>query len=132
MNSSIMRRAEGARKLGFAVMLAGFLPVLFFVAQSVLVNAATRRVPEMLSQLHAGLVIAMAGFAVMMLGATIARRQLPVLAAAARQREDGLRRAHQYYDGERIEPYIGPGLPGSLDGPQEGAECAGKNSRMSA
>jgi hypothetical protein len=48
----------------------------------------------------------------MMLGAGIARRQMPLLEAARRHREEGLRRAPQYYDDERLEPFIGPGLPG--------------------
>jgi hypothetical protein len=128
MNSSIVRRAKAARLFGFLVMLAGFLPILWFVVQSVLVNGGTGRAPGVLPrfdgwpaleklaliphQLHAGLVIAVVGFAVMMLGAALARRQVPVLEAAERQRAEGLRRAAQYDDGERIEPFIGPGLPG--------------------
>jgi hypothetical protein len=103
MNSSIVRRARTTRLVGWGVMLAGFLPVLWFLAQSVLASGTRQQ---------AGLAIAVAGFAVMTIGATIVRRQLAVLEAAARYREDGLRRARQYYDGERIEPYIGPGLVG--------------------
>ena len=127
MHSSIVRRAKATRLFGFVVMLAGFVPVLFFLALSILVSAGTGRVPDMLgqfqgwstleklapipSQLQAGLMIAVVGFAVMMLGATVARRQTPVLEAAERDRADSLRRAAQYYDGERIEPFIGPGGP---------------------
>lgn len=125
MNSSIVRRAKAHRRLGFVVMLAGLAPVLFVLAQSILVSAGTHRAPELLpefqgwpalaaipGQMQLWIVIALLGFAVMMLGAGIVRRALPVLAAAERDRADGLRRAAQYYDGERIEPYIGPGLPG--------------------
>jgi hypothetical protein len=137
MNSSNVRRAKAARLFGFLVMLAGLMPILWFVAQSVLMSLGTGRAPGVLlqfdgwpalerlalipHQLHAGFVIAVMGFAVMMLGATLARRQVPVLEAAARRRAEGLRRAAQYYDGERIEPFIGPGLPGGaqLIGHQE-------------
>lgn len=123
MNSSIVRRAKANRRLGLVVMLAGLAPVLFLLAQSILVSAGTYRAPELLpefqgwpalaaipSEMQVWIVIALLGFAVMMLGAGIVRRALPVLAAAERDRADGLRRAAQYYDGERIEPYIGPGL----------------------
>lgn len=109
MNSSIVRRARAHRRFGFVVMLAGFAPVPWLLTQSILASAGTHRPPGLL---QAGLVIALSGLAVMMLGAAIARRALPVLAAAERDRADGLRRAAQYHDGERIEPYIGPGLPG--------------------
>ena len=126
MNSSIVRRAKIVRLFGLVVMLAGFVPVLLLIAQSALVSAGTGGVlPEFQgwpaldkvvwipSQLQAWLVTAVAGLAVMTLGAAIARRQSLVLQAAARHREDSLRRAHQYSIDERIEPYIGPDLPGS-------------------
>ena len=107
MNSSIVRRAKANRRLGLAVMLVGLVPVLFVLTQSILASAGAA-IP---SRMQVWLVIALLGFGVMMLGAALARRALPVLAAAERDRADGLRRAAQYYDGERIEPYIGPGLP---------------------
>lgn len=121
MNSSIVRRAKTVRLFGLMVMLAGFVPVLLLMAQSALPGAlpAFRDWPAMdnLSwiprQLHAWVAIAVLGLAVMTLGAAIARRQSAVLQAAARHREDGRRRAHQYSIDERIEPYIGPDLPGA-------------------
>jgi hypothetical protein len=113
MNSSIVRRAKAARRFGFVVVLAGFVPVAQFVAQSVPGSVGA---VAMLAQFHGwtALGAALAGFAVMMLGARIARRQMAVLASAARHREDSLRRARHYQDGERIEPFIGPGLPGTV------------------
>ena len=124
MHSTIVRKAKAARLFGFGVMLAGFVPVLLFVALSILMSAGTGHVTDMFGQfqgwsaleklgpfpspLQAGLMMAVVGFAVMMLGAALARRQMPVLEAAERDRMDGLRRTSQYYDGERIEPYIGP------------------------
>ena len=83
MNSSIVSRAKAGRRFGLAMMLAGLVPVLLFLAQSLLRNA------------RPGLLIAVVGLAVMMIGASIVRRQRVVPDVA-----------------ERIEPYIGPGLPG--------------------
>jgi hypothetical protein len=112
MNSSMVRKAEAGRRFGLAVMLAGLVAVLSFLAQSVLLSA---RISQFDGQLQAGLLVAVIGFGAMMIGAGMVRRQMVVLEVAERERRDGLRRAAQYYDGERIEPYIGPGLPG---GPQ--------------
>ena len=130
MNSWIVRRARAGWLFGFVVVLAGFVPVVLFVAQSALGSVATlavlaefhgwpalARLTGIPTQQHAALIIAAAGFAVMMLGARIARRQMTVLESAARHRQDSLRRARHYQDGERIEPYIGPGLPGVAQPP---------------
>ncbi len=120
MKSSIVRKAKAARRFGLVIMVIGLVPVLFFLGQSILASAGTDL-----------LATALLGLAVMMAGAAMARRQDAVLAAAQRDREEGLRRAYQYYDGERIEPFIGPGLPG-IDALQEDAGWPGKKSRMSA
>lgn len=125
MNSSIVRRARAGRLFGFIVVLAGFVAVLPFIAQSVLGSVATvaalaeihgwpafGRLTGIPTELHAALVVAMVGFAAMMLGARMARRQGTVLESAARHRQDSLRRARHYQDAERIEPFIGPGMPG--------------------
>lgn len=128
MNSSIVRRAKAARRFGLGLMAAGFVPVLWLAAQSVVASAHSG-MPDVLAyspawplvdrlswiphELRTAFVIAVAGVALMMLGAALARRQVEVLSAAQRHREDSLRRARQYYDDERIEPYIGPGLPGA-------------------
>ena len=58
-------------------------------------------------QLHGSLALAVLGFAVMTLGAGIARRQSAILQAAQRETQDRLRRVSQYDDIDRIEPYIG-------------------------
>jgi hypothetical protein len=128
MNSWFVRRAKTARTLGFVVVLAGFLPVLFFMLHSFLrvallpdalpslragwLDAHLARLPLhkvvwLSPELYAGLAIALAGLLVMLLGAAIARRQMAVLEAAKRVTEDRLRRVHQYMGDGRIEPYIG-------------------------
>jgi len=119
MNSSIVRRAKAVRLVGLVVMLAGFVPVVLLLAQSTLgvlpqVQGwpALDKLVWIPTQLQAWLVTALVGLAVMALGAAIARRQQAILHAAARHREDSQRRARQYSADERIEPYIGPGLPG--------------------
>ena len=130
MNSWIVRRARAGWLFGFGVVLAGFVPVVLFVAQSVLGSVATvaalaqfhgwpafGRLTGIQTEQHAALVIAVAGFAVMMLGARIARRHRAVLESAARSRQDRLRRARHYQDDERIEPFIGPGIPGVAPAP---------------
>ena len=122
MNSWIVRRARAGWLFGFVVVLAGLVPVMLFVAQSVLGSVGTvaalaqfhgwpafGKLTGIPTQQHAALVIAVAGFAVMVLGARIARRQTAVLESAGRHRQDRLRRARHYQDGERIEPFIGPG-----------------------
>jgi hypothetical protein len=126
VNSSIVRRAKAVRLFGFVVMLAGFVPVLLLIAQSALGVLPPLpgwppldRFVWIPSQLQAWLITAVVGLAVMALGAAVARRQMSVLQAAARHREDSLRRTHQYSVEERIEPYIGPGLPGvTFSGPE--------------
>jgi hypothetical protein len=121
MNSSMVRRARTVRLFGLMVMLAGFVPVLFLMAQSAVPGVlpeihdwpAMDNLTWIPHHLHAWVAIALVGLAVMTFGAGIARRQSVVLHAAARHREDSLRRAPQYSVDERIEPYIGPDLPGT-------------------
>jgi len=126
-----MLQASAAWKLGFAVVAAGFVGVLLFVAQS-LTGAAL--LPQVLPQvpgawldasaallpfslrwlprtLPVGLAFALVCFAAMLLGAAFARRQVLALEAAKREAEDRQRRVRQYAgevdsDG-RMEPYIG-------------------------
>jgi hypothetical protein len=131
MRSSFMLEASVAWKLGFAMVLAGFVCVLLFVGQSLTgvallpdalpqipgawLDASAARLPFSLRwlprTLPPGIAFAALCFAVMMLGAAFARRQVALLEAAKRDAEDRLRRVSQYAgeaDGEgRIEPYIG-------------------------
>jgi hypothetical protein len=53
------------------------------------------------------LLFALAGLAVIWLGATIIARQKPVFEADRRETEDRLRRVREYGSDGRIEPYIG-------------------------
>lgn len=53
-----------------------------------------------------GLVFALFGVVLMMLGAAIAQRQRPFLQAMRAKREDARRRRRQYAPAERIEPTL--------------------------
>ena len=123
--------AGAAWKLGFAVVAAGLVGVLLFVYQTLMgvallpaqlphipgewLDAGAARLPFSLrwlpQALPQGLAFAVGCFAVMMLGAAFARRQVLALEAAKRYAEDRQRRVRQYAgqvdsDG-RMEPYIG-------------------------
>ena len=125
MSSSSVFRATAARVFGIVLLLAGFVPVLAF-AVGTLVPAAeasamlgyfpdvswlgsvetwlqTRRIRW---SPPAGLVFALPGFAVMMLGAFVARRQDPVFDALQARNRDARRRVRQYSSSERIEPTL--------------------------
>jgi hypothetical protein len=131
MRSWFLLEASAAWKLGFAVVAAGFVCVLLFVCQSLTgvallpqalphipdawLTAGAARLPSSLrwlpAALPAGLAFAVCAFAVMMLGAAFARRQVFALEAAKREAADRQRRVRQYAgqadsDG-RMEPYIG-------------------------
>jgi hypothetical protein len=122
MTSGLVRRARAARQFGFGVMLVGFVPVVWFVARSLqwgpeLPSAWTARIEASLPlhqftwiahPMHAELLFALAGLAILWLGAAIAGRQNGVFDAERRAAADRLRRVQQYGGGEdRIEPYIG-------------------------
>jgi hypothetical protein len=123
MTSGFVHRARAVRLFGIGLALAGFLPVLLFVGRSFLPEvkefaAAWQINPELwlavkgvpvLNGMAAWLAFALLGVVVMALGAIIASRQLAVLEAGKRQREDGLRRVPQYRDNQ-LEPFIGPGF----------------------
>jgi hypothetical protein len=133
MNSGFPLRAKAAWTLGFVVVLAAFVPVLLFIAQSLTgltllpdglpqfsnawLDGFAARLPFsarswMPRTLPPGLAVALLGLLAMVIGAAIARRQVEVLDAHKRGMEDRLRRVRQYAGGadaleERIEPYIG-------------------------
>jgi hypothetical protein len=132
MRSWFVLRAKAAWLLGFLVVLAGFVSVLLFIGQalagiavlpdalpqvpSAWLDAGTARLPLALRHwmahvLPSGFGVGVLGLLAMMLGAAIARRQIPVLEAEKRGAEDRLRRVRQYAGGNagdgRIEPYIG-------------------------
>jgi len=126
MNSWFVR---AARLLGIALMLAGFLPVLIFTLGSLLPGAEASEMLALLPSLpsdwlstaeawlrahriawapQAGLVFALPGILVMMLGAIIAKRQSPALQAMHARKEDARRRVPLYREMERVEPTLGP------------------------
>jgi len=124
MTSWQVRRVKAAWQFGFALVLVGFLPVLLLVLQSFLPLAGAHdlvrplsefrtawlplhKLPWLPLQLYGSLALAVLGFAVMTLGARIARRQSAILVAAQRETQDRLRRVSQYDDMDRMEPYIG-------------------------
>ena len=124
-------QASAAWRLGFLVVALGFVCVALFVCQSLTgvallprtlpqipgdwLDAGAARLPFSLRwlprALPSGLAFALGSFAVMMLGAAFARRQVLALEAAKREAEDRQRRVRQYagaVDGDgRMEPYIG-------------------------
>ena len=126
--SSIARSARAGWLLGFALLFAGFLPVVLFVGGSLLPAAEAapalslypeippewaakaerwlkvRRIHWRPGPEHAGLAFAALGFLVMLLGAAIAKHQAPRLEAARWKKQDALRRAQQYRQEGRAEP----------------------------
>jgi hypothetical protein len=135
MTPWMLRRAKASWLLGFLVVLAGFFAVLIFVLQAFLPASLLPEVPRLPAlridgslarmplnkviqiphQLYAGLAIAAFGLLTMVLGARMARRQIPVLEAAKQKTEDRLRRVSQYAGEERIEPYIGDTITVDVD-----------------
>lgn len=107
------------------MLVAGLIPVLLFAIGSLLPGAEASamlgyfpEVPWLDSaqtwlysrRIHwapsAGLIFAVAGIGVMSLGATLARRQRPVLDALQARKRDARRRRVQYGPAERIEPTL--------------------------
>jgi drug/metabolite transporter (DMT)-like permease len=123
-----MSGARFAWLFGVALVFVGFAPVVVFSLGSLLPSAEASAMlgvfPEMswLSGAEswlakrrikwspsAGLVFALAGLALMYLGATIARWQRGMLDAIKARRRDARRRAHLYGSRfERVEPTLGP------------------------
>lgn len=121
--SPLVRRAKTRRFFGALLVLAGLLPVAWFVSRMLI--PAAKALPEFgaialpakLAWLPnpTGMLIALAGLAVMWIGAAIMSRQLYILDAERRDAEDRLRRVHQYAGEGRVEPYIGPQFPNTDD-----------------
>ena len=140
MRERVVRKARAAWFAGFLIVLAGFAVVVLFVVQSLAgvtllpqrgpqvptawLDVTAKRAPGPLRNvmprtLPSGLPLGVLALATMMLGARIARRQIPVLEAARLAAEDRLRRARQYAGDEdvdgRIEPYIGSRVADVID-----------------
>ena len=115
-----MQRAKLARTLGFTLALAGLLPILWYVAASfhplaprfpIATADAWLPVQRITWIAHPmQFLIALAGLAVMWLGATIVARQNAAFESYQRATEDRLRRVREYGSDGRIEPYIGSPL----------------------
>lgn len=117
--SPLVKRAKALRFFGATLVFTGLVPVAWFVSR-MLVPAAKAlpefgaiALPAKLAWLPnpTGMLIALAGLAVMWFGATLMSRQLYILDAVKRDAEDRLRRVRQYAGEGRIEPYIGPQFP---------------------
>ena len=117
--SPIVKRAKTLRLFGALLVFSGLVPVAWFVSRMLI--PAAKALPEFgaialpakLAWIPnpTGMLLALAGLAVMWLGATIVSRQLYILDAVKRDAEDRMRRVHQYAGEGRIEPYIGPQFP---------------------
>ena len=117
--SPLVRRAHALRLFGITLVVAGLLPIAWFVSHALI--PAAKALPEFgaialpvkLAWIPnpAGILLGLAGLAVMWLGATIASRQLDILEADRRSAEDRQRRVQQYAGEGRLEPYIGPSFP---------------------
>ena len=123
MHTELVRRARTARKFGIAMMLAGLLPVLWYVSRSLTPAKAfvpslpLEWVPKVAQPSYLELFVALAGLAILWLGASIARRQQAVFEAEAREAQDRQRRVREYGGDGRVEPYIGS--PITIDNDQE-------------
>ena len=117
--SPLVRRAYTLRFFGIALVVAGLLPIAWFVSHALIPAARTLpefgaiALPMKLAWIPnpAGILLGLAGLAVMWLGATIAARQLYILEADRRDAEDRQRRVQQYAGEGRVGPYIGPSFP---------------------
>jgi hypothetical protein len=118
-NGRFLLRARAALLLGSGLVLAGLASVLYLLAAPLLPVLpelpSAWLMPLEADRLQLRLGFTVVGVVVMALGAGIAIRQIAVLSAEKRRREDALRRVQQYRkqdspsrkeDG-RLEPFIG-------------------------
>ena len=122
MKSAVIWRAQLARTLGFALMLAGLAPAVWFAMNSLHAMpmepwAPLHRLPPMVYTSLAALAVSLPGFVVMWIGAMLVARQKQGLEAHRRAKQDRLRRVRQYGRDERVEPFIGSPL--TIDGDKE-------------
>ena len=120
MSTSIVRKARLTRLFGAALVVAGLVPVAVFaigalvpVAEASAALGLFPAIPWLDARKFwwappASVVFALAGLAVILLGATLVRRQAEVFEAQRSRREDARRRTHLYGGPERIEPTLGP------------------------
>lgn len=128
MSAWFVGKTRAAWLLGVGLVLAGFVPVVLFVAAALLPpsqgsNALSifpalppeamaradtflkkRRIAWRPSPHHAALPFAALGLLVMVAGAALVRRQSRVLDAMKSRRQDAQRRAAYYRASERAEP----------------------------
>jgi len=114
-----MNRARFVWLSGIALIVAGFLPALAFTLAMLVPSAEASAVLGLFPAIpwvdarkiwwapHPMVTAALAGVAVMMIGATLVRRQRSVFDALRNRRADARRRA-PLYGMERVEPTLGP------------------------
>jgi hypothetical protein len=119
MSPWVVRTARLAQMLGVMLVFAGFVPVLAFSLGILVPAAEASAMLALFPQIpwvdgakfwwapHAGVAFALAGLAVMLLGAAILRRQRPLFDAVRARKQDARRRAHLYGGMERLEPTLG-------------------------
>ncbi|MEA3191760.1 MAG: hypothetical protein QOD26_93 [Betaproteobacteria bacterium] len=132
MNSGSTLKAKATEVLGIVLVLTGFIPVVLFALGSLIPAAEASAMLGLLPTLpsgwlstaetwlrahkilwapQAGLVFAIPGVLVMVLGAAIAKRQVPVRDAIHARHEDARRRVRLYRgETERLEPTLGPSI----------------------
>lgn len=127
MAPELLRRARVARAFGISVMVVGFGPVLWFVGRALASGFVPglpsawiagiehwlplHRLTWVAHPIHTEVLLALAGLAVLWLGAAVAARQNAIFEAERRAADDRLRRVQQYGGDGRIEPYIGSPIP---------------------
>lgn len=131
MTSWFVLRARAVWLFGIGLVLAGLLPVLYFIALvfsqsskpgSGFLDATLSFVDRSLlgaakvgPVLQIELVLAVLGVVLTVLGVLIAKRKMAVIRLEKRQTQDGLRRVQGYRDSSRLEPFIGPDIAAGTD-----------------
>ena len=145
MTSWFVLRARAVWLFGIGLVLAGLLPVLYFIAnlfwqpekpgsgfldailslvdRSLLGAAKVGPVLDFLpgfpsawlTGLQIKLVLAVLGAVLTALGVLIARRKMAVIRLEKWQSQDRLRRVQRYRDSSRLEPFIGPDIATGTD-----------------
>lgn len=145
MTSWFVLRARAVWLFGIGLVLAGLLPLLYFIAllfwqsskpgsgfldatlsfvdRSLLGAAKVGPVVDFLPEfpsawltgLQIKLVLAVLGVVLTALGVLIARRKMAVIRLEKWQRQDRLRRVQRYRDSSRLEPFIGPDIATGTD-----------------
>jgi hypothetical protein len=129
MTSWNMFRARATRVLANLIVIAGFMAVMPLILRAFLPDGEATPLLALVPELPAGLaqvqhiawipgglamptLLALGGLSLMLVGSAIASRQIRLLEAERRRRENGLRRAYLYRIDARIEPTLRPQTQG--------------------